>query len=128
MAELLVRIVDKAAEVMGPVIAKDVLISGAGDVIVVQRDGWPWGRKELQSDYWRIWRIPGNPEKYEEMLEVQEMLHRGVRFSRKAFYFDLSGKWARVLIERGAVVELTPAETKRLLALKKQRGSIGVAG
>lgn len=55
MAELLVRIVDKTH----PDPVQDCRCTKRGHVIVVQPDGWPWGRLERTSDQWRIVEVPG---------------------------------------------------------------------
>ncbi len=48
MAELLVRVVDKAPP----------STSRRGDVIAVQPDGWPWGRMEMANPDWRLVKLP----------------------------------------------------------------------
>lgn len=54
MAELLVRVRDK--------INSDFYLNcqctKRGDVIVVQADGWAWGKEELSNPDWRIIKIP----------------------------------------------------------------------
>lgn len=56
MAELLVRVVDKTNP-DDPM--KCATFTKRGDVIVVQPDGWVWGKEELENPHWRILKIPG---------------------------------------------------------------------
>lgn len=55
MAELLVRVVDK----VNPDFYKNIQCTKRGDVILVQPDGWTWGKKELSNPDWRILALPG---------------------------------------------------------------------
>jgi hypothetical protein len=56
MAELLVRVVDKANP---DDLYKDVKLTKRGDVIVTAEDGWQWGIEELKNPAWRIIKLPG---------------------------------------------------------------------
>ena len=55
MAELLVRVVDKVNA--DPYL--NAKCTKRGDVIVVQPDGWPWGKDEQKNPAWRIVKVPG---------------------------------------------------------------------
>jgi hypothetical protein len=57
MAELLVRVVDKINA--DPYL--DAKCTKRGDVIVVQPDGWVWGKQEQKNPAWRIVKLPGVP-------------------------------------------------------------------
>lgn len=54
MAEILLRVVDK----VGADVYKNCQCLKRGDVVVVQPDGWPWGREELTNPDWRIIKLP----------------------------------------------------------------------
>jgi hypothetical protein len=56
MCELLVRVVDKVNHSDPYANAK---CTKRGDVIVVQRDGWPWGVQEQLDKQYRIVKVPG---------------------------------------------------------------------
>lgn len=62
MCELLVRTKDKGDG-----------LTFAGDVVAVQRDGWPWGTSEYGAGahpFWRVVKLPGVPEfVFQDMLE-----------------------------------------------------------
>lgn len=56
MCEILVRVIDKTNP-GDPYL--DAKCTKRGDVISVQRDGWPWGVQEQLNPDWRIVKIPG---------------------------------------------------------------------
>ena len=55
MAELLVRVNDK----INTDFYLNCQCTKRGDVIVVQGDGWAWGKEELKNPDWRIIKLPG---------------------------------------------------------------------
>lgn len=92
-----------------------------GDVIVVKKDGSPWGTQELNSPKFRILVVPGEPEDYEDLLgylppardhNLAEITHR----RRRAFGLDFTNvpQWNDVS-RRNPKIILTelPAKVKR---------------
>ena len=88
MAELLIRVTDKAAH-PDPYI--DVQRSKRGEVIVACRDGWQWSHREKTNPEWRIVRVPGLPDWFVESLMNPErgdpLVDRMLR--RREAEFDL---------------------------------------
>lgn len=76
MAEILIKAVDANHE--DPI--QDLLCYKRGDIVVVKRDGWPWGKEELKAPkdggvFVRL-KLPGVPvssvEKYIEQHNIIE--------------------------------------------------------
>lgn len=65
MAEFLIRVVDKT----GSDVYKDTKLLKAGDIVVVQPDGWEWASEELRNPDWRILKCPKVP-----LLQAQAFL------------------------------------------------------
>lgn len=87
MAELLIRDIDKVND--DPYL--DVRCTKRGDVITVQEDGWPWGRKEVGNPIWRIIKLDAPLSECLQLLS-QELPQSTTpdRMTRvRAFYFDL---------------------------------------
>lgn len=126
MAELLIRICDKPG--LHPA---NRIIATAGDVIAIQPDGWPWGKKELDNPEWRIWRLTGiEPERILDLCEVDNNRIAGSSFyvRKRVRYLDLTGALARTLIAAGSFISLTEEETRQVLALKRTKPALGVVG
>lgn len=70
MAELLIRIRDKVNQ---DSIYLDCSCLKRGDVVTVQRDGWPWGDKELSNPDWRILAVPGTSVNVFQALLAEEV-------------------------------------------------------
>ena len=89
MAELLVRVVDK----VNPDFYMDCQCTKRGDVIVVQEDGWKWGREEKSLPFYRIIRIPGMSVSEASQFLAPELpidpLNPSKTLKRRAFKFDL---------------------------------------
>lgn len=87
MAELLVRVVDNNHSLI------DNYNTKRGHVIVVQEDGWRWGKAELSHPHWRIIRIPGVPaNSFEHLLApMPAVSERDAELVRpmRAFKLDL---------------------------------------
>jgi hypothetical protein len=125
VCELLLRIVDKCGTRLNDT------ISMAGDVITIQRDGWPWGRLEVTNLEWRIWRMPDiDANALLDLLEVDNSRIGGSSFYQRyrVRYLDLSGPFARALIWAGQFIELSSDETRKVLALKRTKNVLGMVG
>ena len=128
MAELLVRVVDKTNDDK----KLDAQCSKRGDVIVVQPDGWPWGREELKSEVWRIVKLPGvDPGTLVDLVMPEFAIKDGgvvvVRKRAKGLALD---KLDAVLLQKldetkqgdqKAVVELSGLEAVALLAARETK-------
>lgn len=91
MAELLTRVIDK---VNAEDFYQDCQCSKRGDVIVVQADGWLWGKDELSLPEYRVLQVPGlSVSEAEAMLSPEldtDPTHPSLTLQRRAFHLDLS--------------------------------------
>lgn len=120
MAELLVRIVDKPWETRSwrNTNLRWAYHTKAGDVIVLKENGHAWGRKEVESDIWRIFCLPEyRMIDFLDMMEAEMHWHERVQTCVR--YFDLSGPWARSLILSGGLILLLGDDAKRFINLKR---------
>lgn len=89
MAELWVRVIDK----VNPDFYLNCGCTKRGDVIVVQEDGWPWGKEEIASPDHQIVKIPGVPAAKFEAFLAPERSQDGKQsrtLQRRAFKLDLA--------------------------------------
>lgn len=93
-----------------------------GDVITVQRDGWPWGRMELCHPLWRIWRLKGiSSDGLQDLVEDEVNRIGGMTFTvrQRVRYLDLSSSQARALLARGYFLNLDDRDVKRVLSWRR---------
>jgi hypothetical protein len=135
MAEILLRIVDSVTD--DPKMAERA--SKRGDVISVQRDGWPWGREELKSEFWRVVKMPGvDPRDLADLMEPEVLAGKDgtltiVRKRAKQLNVD---KLESVLVTKlddstktgaeKAVVALDAIEVTAVLAVRETKPVIEV--
>lgn len=90
MAEVLLRVVDVVFPGDPEATAR---ASQRGDVIVVQADGWNWGRDERAAPFWRILKLPSLSVSEASVLLAPERkadpLASSRTLRRKAFAFDV---------------------------------------
>jgi hypothetical protein len=103
----------------------------AGDVITVQRDGWKWGRKELDNPLWRVWRLPWVPEEsLKDLLDddVNKIGGESFRVRTRVRYLDLSSSDARAMLSRGLFRILDTSEVKSVLSWRRVKQALGQIG
>lgn len=128
MCEVLVRVADKISD--DPYM--DAKLLKAGDVVVIQRDGGPWGTEDLTSPAWRIIKFTAisvstasaflGPEIDTDPANPNRMLRR------RAFALDLTNAmlpadfraWLND-VSRAAPTRTVALTVAQLLALKKSK-------
>lgn len=90
MAELLIRVKDK----VGATALLDSKCTKRGDVIVVQEDGWPWGKDERELPFYRILQLPNITVNQASTMLAHELdtdpQHPSRTLQRRMFKLDLS--------------------------------------
>lgn len=118
MAELLVRVKDKINEDF----YRNAHCSKRGDVIVVQEDGWAWGRDELNLPFYRIIRVPLTVSEASVFLapEInQDPQQPSKTLQRRAFKLDLDNPSIPVSVKT-ALQDDTRIEKVKDMGLIKQ--------
>lgn len=109
MCELLVRVVDK----VNSDFYLNCQCTKRGDVIVVQEDGWKWGKEELSNPDWRIISMPGIPVSQVLGLLAPELpidpKNPSRTLQRRAFKFDIDALEKGVKINAAAKTDLKDA-------------------
>lgn len=118
MAELLIRVIDKPWRTHE--FYRERYYTKAGDVIACVNDGWGWGRKELASPDWRIFQLPGYPKQFFSSMFESET-YAGKIIQSRIRHFNLSGSWARSLVNAGAMIRLTGKDARRFIKLSGTR-------
>lgn len=119
MAELLIRVVDRNdpddAE-------RSAICEKAGDVIVVQPDGWKWSHEETTSPLWVIVKVPGvEPSVFADLLAMDDVpVGALARFRRRAL--DLTRPVLQNALQSGnRVFTFTGLQKDALLAARKTK-------
>lgn len=121
MAELLVRVKDSP---MTGDAAFDSKASRRGDVIVVMPDGWAWGSRERDHDFWRIVKMEGIPVEVAEVLLGQE-LDTDPQNPKQTLQFRLN----RLDLDHAVLIPVAPdiADDTRTMAVIEVKGMDSVA-
>lgn len=124
--ELLVRLLDKENKEDTRL---DAGCTKRGDVIVARPDGWSWGDKELEHDFWMIVKIPGLPESIGDTLTMQEVGDKEKNLLRKRMHGLNFDKLTKALKDqltyprKAPFIQLSPADIQGCREQKKAKAN-----